>query len=362
MSKSERNEIVKNYMTDKLDQAEKASSADFLNLSEYEKADRILTDLIEVKALGFRGVVATAIAGMYINPNYDPLNDFYSCNPRSLFEGAIYYSFSGRVPCGKSDPLNVAKNQSVLDEAWTKGKRPEYAAQGAVDFLRMLTASAKNREQLIDFYFYRLLSYTQKSTSILINIPDSNRASKLELGRRLVRFSLEYPESGTTPQKVIALLLMATFDGTGSKVQGEHESVFGTNTTSKKPADLWVESENSVTSLFEVTVKKVDEKRLEDAISHIYNLELIDNPLTFICRIPEDIRGLDSIEIGDRCATYKFKGKDIDFCDISSFIVSLSAAISDLAMQTMLEKLSKFVNQIERPITTKNGWNSIFES
>jgi hypothetical protein len=362
MSTSERNDRVKNYITEKLDKAENSSSAIFSKLAQFEEADRILSDLIEVKALGFRGVVATAIAGMYINQNYDPLTNFYGCNPRSIFEGAIYYSFAGRVPCGKSDPLNVAKNQFVLDEAWAQGKRPASAAQAAVNYLRLLADSGKDKEQLIDFYFFKLLSYARESTSILINIPDAKRASKLELGRRLARFSLEYPESGTIPQKVIAILLEATFDGTTTEIKGSNESVFGTNTTSKKPADLWVESENVVTSLFEVTVKKVDEKRLEDAIAHIYNLKLTENPLTFICRIPEDIKGLDSIQINDRCATYKFKGKDIDFCDISIFIISLSAAISDLAMQTVLETLSAFVKQIERPVTTKNGWNSIFES
>lgn len=361
MSKQERNQRVKAYISEKLDQAEASSAADFLNLSKYEEADQLLTNLIEVKALGFRGVVATAIAGMFVNPDYDPLHDFYSCNPRSLFEGAIFYAFAGRVPCGKSDPLNVAKNQFVLDETWAQGRRPASAAQAAVDFLRMLADSESEREKLINFYFFKLLSYAQKSTSVLINIPDTGKDSKLELGRRLARFCLEYPESGTIPQKVVALLLTATFDGTNSKVQGANESVFGTNTTSKKPADLWIETNDVVTSLFEVTVKKVDEKRLEDAVSHVYHLGLIENPLTFICRLPEDVANLDSIAVEKNSATYNFKGKQIDFCDISSFIISLSAAISDDAMQGMIDNLANFVKQIERPVATKNGWNSIFE-
>lgn len=362
MSKQERNERVKAYITEQLDLAENSSAADFLGLSEYDEADQILTNLIEVKPLGFRGVVATAIAGMFVNPDYDPLNNFYACNPRSLFESAIYYSFSGRVPCGKSDPLNVAKNQFVLDETWAQGRRPASAAQAAVDFLRMIVRNHGEREQLINFYFFKLLSFAKKSTSVPIIIPDSDADSKLELGRKLARFSLEFPESGTIPQKVIALLLTATFDGTNSKVQGADESVFGTNTTSKKPADLWIESNGTVTSLFEVTVKKVDEKRLEDAVAHVYNLGLIENPLTFICRLPEDVASLDLIAEEKNSATLNFKGKLVDFCDLSSFIVSLSAAISNDAMEGMVENLAKFVKQIERPIATKNGWNSIFES
>lgn len=226
----------------------------------------------------------------------------------------------------------------------------------------MLVNSNTERELLINFYFFKLLSYAQKSTSVLINIPDSDKESKLEIGRRLVKFSLEYPESGTVPQKVIALLLTATFDGTSSIIQGANESVFGTNTTSKKPADLWIETNNRVTSLFEVTVKKIDKKRLEDAVAHVYNVGLIENSLTFICRLPEDVAGLDSIAVENNCASYNFKGKNVDFCDISSFIISLSAALSDDAMQGMIENLANFVKQIERPIATKNGWNSIFES
>lgn len=45
----ERNESVKRYISEKLDEAEASSANDFVNLSKYEQADQILTNLIEVK-------------------------------------------------------------------------------------------------------------------------------------------------------------------------------------------------------------------------------------------------------------------------------------------------------------------------
>ena len=58
------------------------------------------------------------MTGLHLNDSYDPLNNFYGCNPRSIFEGGIWYALQENgIPCGKSDPLNVAKNINELNEA-----------------------------------------------------------------------------------------------------------------------------------------------------------------------------------------------------------------------------------------------------
>lgn len=357
-----RNRRVKDYFDGKLNQAENQSIDKFYKLTDFKEVEQILIDLIFVKTMGFRGIVATAIAGQLINPDYNPLNDFYGCSPRPIYENGIFNSFHGRIPCGKSDPLNVAKNTTKLDSWWVQGKRPKAAAQAVVDFLTLLEKRPNEREILIDFYFYKLVEYANTVTSIKANIPDSNSLSKLELSDKIVDFTLQYPESGTIPQKVIALLLEENFKGSESLVKGASESVFGTNTTSKKPADIWVEKDNKVMSLFEVTVKKVDNKRLIDAIESIASLDLLSLPLTFICRVPEDIKGLN-IPCRD-CnisTTYSYKGKRIDFVDISAFIRITCSIISESSMQEVVNKLAVFVGEIDRAVATKEGWNSIFK-
>jgi hypothetical protein len=356
MNVEERNEQAKLYVSGKLDLVDGLSENDFLHLSNYKQLSRTLSDLINVKAMGFRGVVATAITGMSLNSTYDPLNDFYGCNPRSIFEKGIFYAFENRVPCGKSDPLNVAKNISVLDTAWAKGKRPQAAAQAAVDCITaIVSASDGEKEDIINFFFFRLLDYSNTVANISIAMPTQGLVANQAIASKLVRLVLEFPESGTIPQLVISMLLKKAYELSQLKVEGGDESVFGTNTTSKKPADIWIENEGEPTILYEVTVKTIDYKRLDDCIQSVDALGMIDKPISFICRIPNDITGLSEIE--DYSITYK--GKVFGFVDIAAFIHSLTALLTPENISELLADLQEFMEMISRPVTTKDGWNKI---
>lgn len=139
MNIEERNNKVISILRTKLDRASHQKSLDFEYIDDKLSIDQILTDLIYTNAKGFRGVVLTALIGMDIDPSYNPLNNFYDCNPRSIFENAIWEVLTDyHIPCGKSDPLNVAKNIQELNESWAEGRRPQSAALAAVNFLRLV--------------------------------------------------------------------------------------------------------------------------------------------------------------------------------------------------------------------------------
>ncbi len=306
MDVNERNRLAKNYITDKLDLVSGYTSSYFEDLPNYEKILKILKDLIQVNAKGFRGIVATALTGKFLNPNYDPLNDFYSCNPRSIFEQGIFYAFENRIPCGKSDPLNVAKNINVLDDEWTNGKRPKSAAQAVVDFLRIYeSSSVLQQEKLTDFFFFELHQYAQSIGTIDIELPEEQEWSPQLFATKLSAFVHQYPESGAVPQLIISILLKQIYKRSSINVEGGDESVFGTNTTSKKPADIWLEIEGKPFSLFEITVKKIDYKRLDDCIHSLHAVDMLNCPVHFICRTAVDIDKLNGVENG----VLKYKGK-----------------------------------------------------
>ncbi|WP_222422822.1 hypothetical protein, partial [Yersinia bercovieri] len=103
---------------------------------------------------------------------------------------------------------------------------------------------------------------------------------------------LSYPESGTIPQFVISKILSSLYKQSSINVIGGDESVFGTNTTSKKPADIWLEDEGKILNLYEITVKKIDYKRLDDSIQSLVDTDSLDKPILFICRLPYDINTL----------------------------------------------------------------------
>ncbi|OBU08915.1 hypothetical protein AYY16_06780 [Morganella psychrotolerans] len=137
MKIKDRNEKAKQYILDQLELVASLTESDFKDLKNYHKLKVIARDLIYVKAMGFRGVVATALTGKFLDKDYDYLNDFYHCNPRSIFENGIFYAFQiMKIPCGKSDPLNVAKNNSILDENWAKGKRPQKNSNGCYKYAK----------------------------------------------------------------------------------------------------------------------------------------------------------------------------------------------------------------------------------
>lgn len=356
MSSPNRNERARIYVTEQIERAREKSESDFLSLPNYKEISSVLTSLIDTKSKGFRGVVATALTGVHLDPNFDPLNNFYDCNPRSIFENGIFFAFQGQIPCGKSDPLNVAKNQYVLNEEWAAGKRPESAALAVVHFLKAVMNSPSNRETLIDFYFFRLVEYAEKVKAIDINVPDNNKVSQQELGHRLSEFTYKYPESGTIPQYVVSLLFKAVYEKSSFVVVGGEESVFGTNTTSKKAADIWVEEDGKPVNLYEITVKKIDVKRLSDSLHALNDMGMLDSNIHFICRLPEDTSTLGELMDG----TYNYKGKLFNFIDLKSFILTLVAILTTEQLESIISELTSFIENIERPISTKEGWNIIF--
>lgn len=356
---AERNNSGKYYVNTRLGVAKTKGLEDFPEFSISTEVYELLSDLIEVNAKGFRGVVVTALTGLHLDDGYDPLNNFYGCNPRSIFESGIWYALQENgIPCGKSDPLNVAKNANQLNEDWAKGRRPQSAAMAVVKFLRIVMSSGKaKRARLIDFFFFRLWKYAESVTSYKLVEISSSLESRQILGNRLVDFTLQYPESGNLPQYLVSQLLLGVFGCSQIQVIGGNESVFGTNTTSKKPADIWLEVDSIETNLYEITVKPVSKKRLDDSIDALNSTGHLNHSVTFICRLPIDVAELDVIN-----GSYTYRGKIFDFIDYHSFCCSLCAILSDDDFSIMLNNVAEFVQDMHISMKTKAGWNEFFKT
>lgn len=359
MNVQTRNDKAKQFILDQLSTVAQLNENDFEDLPDFQRIKSITQDLIYVKAMGFRGIVATALTGKFLDDNYDYLNDFYKCNPRSIFENGIFYAFQEmKIPCGKSDPLNVAKNNNVLDENWAKGRRPQKTAMAAVDLLRIISSEDDDaiRQKIVNYFFFRLLSYSQECGSVVIHTLNETFLSNQIVASKLISFTLHYPESGTIPQFVISKILSSLYSQSSINVIGGDESVFGTNTTSKKPADIWLEKEGVILNLYEITVKKIDYKRLDDSIHSLADTDSLEKSIIFICRLPDDINTLNGYQEG----VLTYKNKSFNFVDISEFIKSTVALLSPLQIELLLSEIEAFVGSYLRPVKTKNGWNEIF--
>lgn len=124
----------------------------------------------------------------------------------------------------------------------------------------------------------------------------------------------------------------------------------------KKAADIWIEEDGKPVNLYEITVKKVDVKRLNDSLHALNDMDMVDSNIHFICRLPEDVTTLGELVDG----TYNYKGKAFNFIDLRSFILTLVALLTTKQLENIINELTSFIENVERPISTKNGWNSIF--
>ncbi|MCL6360519.1 hypothetical protein EXT49_10830 [Pectobacterium polaris] len=359
MNVQARNDKAKQFVLDQLSTVAQLNESDFEDLPDFQRLKSITQDLIHIKTMGFRGVVATALTGKFLDDNYDYLNDFYKCSPRSIFENGIFYAFQEmKIPCGKSDPLNVAKNNNILDENWAKGKKPQKTAMAAVDLLRIISSEGDGaiQQKIVNYFFFRLLSYSQECGSVVTHTVNEIFLSNQIVASKLINFTLNYPESGTIPQFVISKMLSSLYNQSSINVIGGDESVFGTNTTSKKPADIWLENKGVMLNLYEITVKKIDYKRLDDSIQSLADTDSLEKPIIFICRLPDDINTLDGYQDG----VLTYKNKSFNFVDISEFIKITIALLSSLQIELLLSEIEEFVGSYLRPVKTKNGWNEIF--
>ncbi len=355
---AERNNSGQYYVNTRLGVAKTKKPEDFLEFSASTEVYELLSDLVDVNAKGFRGVVVTALTGLHLDGEYDPVNNFYGCNPRSIFEGGIWYALQENgIPCGKSDPLNVAKNANKLNDEWAKGRRPQSAAMAVVKFLNIVMSSAQEkRARLIDYFFFRLWIYAESVTSFeLVEVVYSAESRQI-LGNKLVRFTLKYPESGNLPQYLASQLLLGVFGRSKIKVIGGDESAFGTNTTSKKPADIWLEIDGVQTNLYEITVKAVAKKRLDDSLDALKSTGHLNHSVTFICRLPIDVSALDVVD-----GSYTYRGKVFDFVDYHHFCCSLCAVLNEEEFSVVLNNVASFVQDMHVSMKTKAGWNEIFQ-
>lgn len=358
---TERNAEAKRLVLEWLEKGKNFSPSEEV-VEQLANAQQLLKELIPIKSKGFRGVVLTAIIGRELDPNFDPLINFYSCNPRSIFEQGIFFALQQeKIPCGKSDPLNVAKNIQKLDYDWAKGRRPEKAARAVVEYLKLLDLAQPNRssyENLLLLYFHELYVYGQYVKALHVPMVAVGGDVPLAVGTKFAKFTTECPEGGSVPQYIVGNLLLhlREHDLRFSDVEGHEESVFGTNTTSKKPADVWEVLENGSTgALYEITVKKIDRKRLDDIVHTFESQGITDAVVTFICRYPEDTEGLQLKGPFLTHGPVRFQ-----FVDIEEFVKVTYMLLSQEQQNQFRASIETFIGDVNRDIDTKKYWNKAF--
>jgi hypothetical protein len=358
---SERNAFI----SDELERLiARAKAGDGPKLDRYKNERAVLERLIPIQTDGFRGVTLTAIMGKMIRADINTSTEFYAIQPRGLFEGAIKPVLKrNRIPTGASAPLNVAKNVQVLDEKWAEGREPEDAALAAVDYIRRINrhwSDEAMRDDLIMMFVQRLVAYATEVASNDVELAPIEGAVPIELAKRLATFALAYPEGGSMPQFIAGALLVASrsTDSEYVALAGSDASVFGTNSTSNKPADLWeILPDGTFGNLYEVTCKPVDVDRLDAAVDSFGKLGLPTTPITFVCRVPGDCAGLGLVD-----GVVIHRGAPFQFIDFSGFVEAIFILLTPQKRMVVFERIAGFVADPSRGLKTKRAWAKAFGS
>ncbi len=131
--------------------------------------DRELTLQIEVlfntTTWGFRETLLVICIAQRLDPAFKSSEDFYACNPRSLYEGPIRAELDRRgIPSRQSGPLNVAKGAKKINSQWAAGREPRRVADQVVALVERI--EQMERTELQNFTKLLLSRFLQEKTIV----------------------------------------------------------------------------------------------------------------------------------------------------------------------------------------------------
>jgi len=242
---------------------------------------------------GYREVLLTVLVAWIDGEIFDPCNgDFYDCKPRAIFEQGIRPALVGLgLKSRKSGPLNVAKAQRRLDEAWARSRDDPSSALLVVSLLRWIAPDRQRRAtSTLRALLEELIEEAKELSTLSVAPPTALSATQAAI--RLMRLIELAPDSGNTAQTVVHAALLTLYEGTEAKI-ADLGRASETNLTSKKPADISVSAPWSTRlQLYEVTTKTIDANRLRDSDESVLAYGNEANCVTWICRNPENLHGL----------------------------------------------------------------------
>lgn len=315
----------------------------------------------------FREVIFTITLARIIDKNFKSTVDLYSCNPRSIYEQSIRPVFEiNNIPCTQSGPLNITKATKLINLDWAAMKSPKeiglatYRIAKAVDLLDL-----KDLKIVAGYMGFILKKDANFINSLIVKKdPISNALNLSNISNKLIS---EAVDGGNTAQKIVGTLL-----NINKKIFNQDVFIFGTgdsasttNLASKKVGDISVfDSDNQYISIYEITLKKFDDKRISEygkSISSILGIEnILGMEVTVLCRI-EDVPNnyvinKDSLLVGQHVDKY---GITYNFINIFEWI---SFKILDLNNQYRSEyfnNIQDYVNMKNTSIRVKNKWKEL---
>lgn len=305
-----------------------------------------IESLFQTPIWGHREIILTIILARLIDPSFKASEDFYKCNPRSIFEKPIRKALREySIPHRKSGPLNVAKNSKKINRDWATDKHGGGIAMNVVKIVKEIeSVPGAKLKKFASAYVTRYKAEAKRVKEMDVKLPPQE--NPVYISKLCIDLVNTVPDGGATPQIVIGLLMEATAKDRESNVtvSGHRDSVSTTNTTSKKPGDI-IEKVNGVSEfIYEVTTKKFSDDRLIESYEAVmsYNKDL--RTIIVICR-PQDVpETAGNISASYVMATIQYHELTYYFVSIYDYICSSVLLLTSSGRKAFYEELIAYVN------------------
>jgi hypothetical protein len=318
--------------------------------------------LFSTSSWGFREVTLVVAVARLLDPSFKASEDFYSCNPRPLFEKHIkkHLDLKG-IPARQSGPLNVAKGAQRLNLQWAAGREPRRVAEEVVRLIERIEQYSP--QQLQNFTKLLLSRFLQEAITVQQLSVESDPITDPEFLFRMIKILIEQaPDYGNTPQRIVGYLLESYHDilGTRIRVQGHTDRASTTSITSKKLGDITEELlDGIISSTYEVTVKSFGTQRVREAyeavLSHAQRTGFNPKEIVVLCReedVHPEVKPISSLYLG------KLEYQDITFyfVNIYEWFLGQLLRMNPASRRGFFMRLQEYVDNKDTAVRVKYVW------
>jgi hypothetical protein len=325
-----------------------------------------IEQIVDSKTLSFRELLLVILIARSLDPNYCATSDLYACSPRAIYEGPIRAFLQGqRIPCGQSGPLNIAKAIKAIDGSWAATRRPRANAE---QLLKVVERIESGSSKLVSQALTCLLSLlaTQAVPLRRPQVPHAKQLTPVWLSGALQQMIAKVPDRGNTAQRISGLLLRSYLKELGSHfaVSGGEESVFATNTTSKKAGDIVVlDGPKQPWLVIEVTTKPFGPQRMSEAVqaSETYAELVAEVPHeTVVLCLPENVpHGARVQSAGLLIGDVVHEDHHFTFVDLYVWIESVIISLPSEARANWLANWEELMNDPNVREEVRRTWRSL---
>ena len=332
------------------------------NIQGESKYDSDLDLLFSTTSWGFREIILVCVIGRYLDSDFNPYTDLYSCKPRAIYEGPIRNTLLEiGIPNRKSGPLNIAKAAKCLDEEWAAQRRPKEVADATVRCVKAI--SRMDAHELHDFavdLMNRFRIEADRVGQYQLTIEEA-ALDPDGLYAAICHMILNAPDSGNTPQRIVGLLMLNYFKSIHSPylITGVYDRASVTSTTSKKPGDIQEEYPGgTVHKVYEVTIKPFDATRMRDSYDALVHYAEEHDPVTeviVLCRkqdCPPEYQNLSSLCLG------KIIYRDVLYVyyDLFEWCYNQILRMDNDAREAFLQEFNDYVSDPNTDLNVKEQW------